>query len=128
MAQPWVTWTNQEWLNNAKDYHSARLSADAWVALGEARQLQALTSARTFLAQWSGHKNFPLAVYEQALWLTTEDGTNSISDFSSVSVGTSSVSVSYGRSRKDGGPPVWMCPIAWALLKPSGGWDAGRVV
>lgn len=133
MAQPWSTWTDQQWLDNANVYHAARLTADAWAALTDTKKNQALTSARGQLINWVNNPNYPAAVYEEALWLTTEDGRNSISDYSSVSVGTSSVSVSYGRSQSTGGRPAWMSPIAWALLGEDtsaggGRWAAGRVV
>ena len=130
MAQPWATWTDKQWADNANDYHSTRLSADAWAALGATKQSQALNSARTQLAGWIDNKNYPLAVYEQALWLTTAEGTNSINDYASASVGTGSVSISYGRSRGTGGPPAWMSPLSWALLQESitGTWGVGRVV
>jgi hypothetical protein len=134
MPQAWSTWTDQQWLDNATDYHSARLTADTWGALGTTKQFQAITSARTQLAAWIENPNYPLAVYEQALWLTSEAGTNSISDYSSVSVGEGSVSVSYGRSQGSSGKPVWMSPIAWALLgedqtakTSKGTWTVGRL-
>jgi hypothetical protein len=133
MPQAWITWTNQEWLDNATDYHGARLTADAWAALGVIKQGQALTSARTQLAAWTDNAHYPMAVYEQALWLTSEAGSNSINDYSSVSVGESSVSVSYGRSQSASGKPAWMSPVAWALLGEDktagskGKWTAGRL-
>ena len=133
MPQAWATWTNQEWLDNAAAYHAARLTADTWVALGTIKQGQALTSARTQLAAWIENGNYPMAVYEQALWLTSEAGSNSINEYSSVSVGEGSVSVSYGRSQNASGKPVWMSPIAWALLGEDetaglrGKWTIGRL-
>ena len=116
MPQAWVTWANQEWLDNAAAYHAARLTADTWAVLGDVKQGRALTSARTQLEAWLKHAKYPMAVYEQALWLTTESGSNSINDYSSVSVSESSVSVSYGRSQSASGKPVWMSPVAWTLL------------
>jgi len=128
MAQPWAIWTDQQWLGNAGAYHAARLTADAWGALDDTKRNQALTSARTELTPWIDNPNYPLAVYEQSLWLTTEDAKNSMSDYSSVSVGTGSVSVSYGRSRSTGAAPAWMSPVAWALLEEaqtaSGRWSS----
>jgi hypothetical protein len=132
MPQVWAAWTDQQWVENATGYHQARLTADAWAALGTTKQLQAVTSARTQLAAWIENTNYPPAVYEQALWLTSEAGANSINDYSSVSVGESSVSVSYGRSQSSSGKPAWMSPIAWALLGEDqttgkGKWTAGRL-
>ncbi|MDR1978861.1 MAG: hypothetical protein LBQ42_09025 [Synergistaceae bacterium] len=133
MPQPWATWTDQQWLDNAASYHAARLTADAWSALDATKQSRALTSARTQLTPWIENANYPMAVYEQALWMTTEAGSNSINDYSSVSVGESSVSVSYGRSRSSSGNPAWMSPVAWALLGEDetmgsrGKWTVGRL-
>jgi hypothetical protein len=82
----WSGWTDQEWLDNANAYHASRLSADAWAALTAEKRGKALTSARTYLAKWVSHVNYPIAVYEQAAWLTTESAENAINDYSSVSV------------------------------------------
>jgi hypothetical protein len=133
MPTAWSTWTDTDWLNGANDYHSIRLTADSWAALTPAKQLQALNSAKTLLSPWSDRPKYPEAVYEQALWMTSEDSKNAISDYSSVSVGTGSVSVSYGRGESSAtGKPAWISPLAWALLQEaeqsSGTWTIGRVV
>jgi hypothetical protein len=131
MPSAWDEWSDQGWLDNADEYHAARLSADKWAALSAEKRSQAITTARTYLVRWSEHVNYAYAVYEQAVWLTTEDGINSIADYESVSVGISVISLSYGRSRGTEKRPLWISPIAWGLLVESiagGSWGVGRVI
>jgi hypothetical protein len=131
MPREWDEWSDPEWLSNAGAYHGARLSAEAWGAMPAVKKGRALTSARTQLAVWSDHKNYAVAVFEQAAWLTTESAENAMNDYSSVSVGTGFVSVSYGRGARAGNRPSWMSPVAWALLGEnlsSGRWSAGRII
>jgi hypothetical protein len=131
MPREWDGWSDQEWLANADAYHGARLSAEAWDALSAVKKGRALTSARTQLSAWGGDKDYAAAVFEQAAWLTTESADNAMNDYASVSVGTGSVSVSYGRSTGAGNRPIWMSPVAWALLAEnvsSGVWGIGSVV
>ena len=129
MAQPWETWTEQEWLSSADQYHGARLTAEAWEGLPPSKRLRALNSARSQLAAWVDNPAYPMAVHEQALWLTTEQGVNAINDYASISIGEGSISVSYGRARS-GKKPEWMSPLAWGLLGMGSArpWSAGRVV
>ncbi|MDR2527938.1 MAG: hypothetical protein LBD04_02825 [Synergistaceae bacterium] len=130
MTRPWETWTESEWLANADQYHNARLTAEAWDALGSLKP-RALESARTQLRPWLDRAAYPAAVYEQALWLTTEAGLSALNDYSSVSIGEGSISVAYGRGQKRQNPE-WMSPLAWALLNAENAgaprWSAGRVV
>lgn len=124
-------WSDAEWLANAGAYHSQRIGASAWDNLSPEKKSQALLSARDLLKPWENHVNFIPAVYEQALWLTTSDSTQALNDYSSVSVSTSAVSVSFGRKMTTTKPP-WLSPLAWALLESTttgaGGWAVGRVV
>jgi hypothetical protein len=127
----WLNWTDAEWLSFCDTYHNSRMGAEAWGALSPVERARAVNSARTLLQAYQENLNFPPAVAEQALWLTSEGGRNALSDYSSVSVGEGSVSVSYGRSQSGDNRPPGIAPQAWMLLKPglgAGAYTIGRVI
>ena len=133
MAQPWVTWTDAQWLDYVNNYLAQSWGHDSWNGLSDTQKGQAIRTARTWLQPWIENTMYPQAVSEQAFYLTTVDAKNAISDYSSVSVSTTFVSVSYGRSSSTDNRPVWMSPITWALLQQEdaatkGKWSIGRVV
>ena len=134
MTQPaWIAWTDAQWLDYVDNYLAQSWGHDSWNTFSDAKKNQAIHTARTWLQPWIENPMYPQAVSEQAFYLTTSDANNAINDYSSVSVSTTTVSVSYGRSTSTGNRPAWMSPIAWALLQQDdaatkGKWTLGRIV
>ena len=106
-------------LLGANEYHSQRLTKEAWTAVPEEKQKRALLAAGEVLAQLLPRGTSDAAdraVYEQAVYMLGTDYENAVNGVTSL--GLTGLSMGWQRQAS---VPAGVAPRAWNILVGGGG-------